>query len=327
MINDAPVVFADPSQESLWRPQNDTRKFYGPTRVRVGLIKSRNLVSIRLLETIGIPYALDYVTRFGFAPDRLPHSLSLALGAADVTPLEMSKGYAAFANGGYQVTPFFIDKIDNSVGQEIFKAKPKIACESCNSTNPPKPDMIPQLAPRILSAQNAYLMTSAMKDVIKKGTGRRALVLKRSDLAGKTGTTNNQVDAWFAGFNSDLVTIAWVGFDQPKSLHEYGSQAALPMWIDFMKVALAGTPLHTMPEPPDIVSVRINKLTGMPADAGQNDTMFELFRKQFVPQRGMTNDSTPVSPYDSNNNASHSNNPTLAQSSVTTPQETTEQLF
>ncbi len=285
IINDAPVVYNDPSQENLWRPQNDTRKFYGPTRLRVGLIKSRNLVSIRLLESVGVDYAVNYVSQFGFNSNNLPHSLSIALGTGNVTPLEMARGYATFANGGYRITPYFISEIDDSRDNVLFKAHPKIACPGCNSSHPPSPELAAQLAPRIISPQVAYLMTSAMKSVIDKGTGRAALNLDRTDLAGKTGTTNNQVDAWFGGFNSDVVTIAWLGFDQPRSLYEYGSQAALPMWMDFMSQALANKPEASMPEPPGLIAMRIDGETGLPANVNSKDSIFETFRQQYAPQK------------------------------------------
>ncbi len=287
LINDAPVVLNDSGQEELWRPQNDTRRFYGPTRLRIGLIKSRNLVSIRLLEMIGIPYARNYITRFGFQSDQLPNGLSLALGSGLVTPLEIADGYATFANGGYKVTPFIIDHITDTQGQLVYQIQPTIACETCiadNSTATTKTNS----APRVITPQNAYLITSALQDVIQAGTGRAARVLKRSDIAGKTGTTNKQIDAWFSGYNGDIVATSWVGFDQPRSLYEYGAQAALPMWIAFMKVALNATPLATLPQPPDIVTMRIDRKTGLPTDASDKDSTFEIFRAQNAPRKTMT---------------------------------------
>ncbi len=286
LINDAPVVVNDPSEEMLWRPQNDTRRFYGPTRLRVGLMQSRNLVSIRLLRAIGPDYAADFAARFGFDPAKLPHGLSLALGSALVTPLEMATGYAVFANGGYKILPYLINHIINSEGKTIYQATPKLACENCSNTNDSQ-DHYPiapmAQAPRVISSQVAYLMTSAMQSVIKHGTGRRALTLKRSDLAGKTGTTNNQKDAWFGGFNSDIVTVCWVGFDVPSTLHEYGAQAALPMWIDFMKQALQGKPENTMAEPADIITARIDPKTGLLAYPGEKNAIFEIFRRKYAP--------------------------------------------
>ncbi len=277
LINDAPVVVSDTGENSLWRPRNDTLKFYGPTRLRIGLIKSRNLVSIRLLQAVGVDYALDYIKRFGFNPNKLPHTLSLALGSGVVTPLKIAVGYSVFANGGYRVKPYFIQKVIDENGKVIYQANPAKACDACTAAE----DAV--TAPQALTPQNAYLITQALRDVIKHGTGRAARVLKRPDLAGKTGTTNDQVDAWFSGFNSNIETTVWVGFDDLKSIHEYGSQAALPIWIHFMRGALANTPEATMPQPPDIVAVRIDPHTGMLAQPDQKNGIFELFRKQNEP--------------------------------------------
>lgn len=288
LINDAPVVVNDPSEEMLWRPQNDTRRFYGPTRLRVGLMQSRNLVSIRLLRDVGPDYAADYAAKFGFDPSKLPHSLSLALGSALVTPLEMATGYSVFANGGYKVSPYLISHITNSNGKVIYQAAPKLACEDCVNLNDSQDHypIAPEVqAPEVISPQIAYLMTSAMQSVIRHGTGRAALVLKRTDLAGKTGTTNDQKDAWFGGFNSDIVTVCWVGFDQPQTLHEYGAQAALPMWIDFMRQALKDKPEATMTEPPNIITAKIDPKSGLLAYPGEKNAMFEIFRKQYAPKQ------------------------------------------
>lgn len=306
MINDAPIVVDSPDG-TLWRPQNSSKKFYGPTRLRVALIKSRNLVSVRLLQMIGVDYTIDYLQHFGFVPSQLPKAFSLALGTASLTPLEIATGYAIFANGGYKVKPYFIDHIVDSNNNIVYQSEPAVACEQCivqaNQAQWQNPDQewqnpdeaklfnhdtqanaVPtNIAPLAISPQIAYLMTSAMQDVITSGTGRRALSLKRADLAGKTGTTNDRKDAWFAGFNSDLATVTWVGYDQPKSLYEYGAQAALPMWIDFMRDALKGKPEHSMPEPPDLITMRINPNTGYPAYAGETNAIFETFRTEDAP--------------------------------------------
>ncbi|MBU0744667.1 MAG: PBP1A family penicillin-binding protein, partial [Gammaproteobacteria bacterium] len=203
IINDAPIVLEDPSTKTLWRPQNDSQTFYGPIRLRTALTLSRNLASIRLLQSIGIHYTVNYLKNFGFEGSReVPPSLSLALGSGSTTPLKMTTGYAVFANGGYKVTPFIINSLveTNKKGNKIiFQANPTTIPEINNpETNSP-------LAPRVISEQEAYLITDALQDVIKNGTARRAKILNRDDLAGKTGTTNEQVDAWFTGFNSDLV--------------------------------------------------------------------------------------------------------------------------
>ncbi len=301
IINDAPIVEQDfGGENSLWRPQNDSLRFYGPTPLRIGLIQSRNLVSIRLLRDIGVPYAINYLQRFGFDPANLPHGLSLALGSASVTPMEMASGYTIIANGGHKTTPYFIEKIVDESGKTIYNANPMFACNNnCTAAQ------LAHQAPQAISPQVSYLMTHAMQGVIKYGTGRAALTLKRSDLAGKTGTTNDQIDAWFSGFNSDLVTTVWVGFDQPKSLHEYGAQAALPIWINFMGAALKGKPEATLPQPADIINVRIDPNTGLLANPGQRDARFEYFRQQFAPtQYASEQNADQTDSFDAEDNAS-----------------------
>lgn len=287
LINDAPIVLENPTaDDGLWRPQNDDRKFYGPTRLHDALMYSRNLVSIRLLGLIGVNYAVKYLQNFGFAASQMPPVLSLALGTASVTPLQMATAYAVFANGGFRVVPYIIDNIRNSQGQIIYQAKPLTACSTCPDPLPPspgKPLVENTHAPRVISAQNAYLITSALRDVIQHGTATKAKSLGRQDIAGKTGTSQNQVDAWFAGFNSDLVAVAWTGFDQPQSLHEYGSQASLPMWMQFMQSALKGRPEHTLEQPPGIVSIRINLQTGKRTSGDDQNAQFEYFMTPFVP--------------------------------------------
>ncbi|MCK4869496.1 MAG: penicillin-binding protein 1A [Gammaproteobacteria bacterium] len=298
IINDAPVVMSDSGANTLWRPQNVTKKFYGPTRLKVGLIESRNLVSIRLLQTIGIPYTINYLQNFGFDPKKLPDTLSLALGTATLSPLNLATGYAVFANSGYQVKPFFINKILDEDGKTIYQAHPITTPDNNNYLASDNPN-----AQRVITEQNAYLMTNAMQDVIRSGTGRAALKLKRRDLAGKTGTTNNQVDAWFSGFNGDLVTTVWVGFDQPKSIREYGAQVALPIWINFMGRALRGKPNNSMRRPSDITTVRIDPKTGLLAYPGQKNAIFELFRKQYAPTQSTQNSDNSNSNSGNNNSS------------------------
>jgi penicillin-binding protein 1A len=306
IINDAPIVEEHGGgNNSLWRPMNDDLRFYGPTRLRVALTNSYNLASIRLLKTIGLRYALDYISRFGFNPSQLPHGLSLALGSGTVTPLQIVSGYAVFANGGYRITPYFIDNITNQDNQMIYQAQPPLACEDCTAQTSNKTPTALPTAPRAISPQNAYLMTSVLKDVIRSGTGRRALALQRSDLAGKTGTSNNFVDAWFSGFNSDLVATAWVGFDNPESLHEFGSQAALPIWVNFMSQALAGRPVHTLAQPPGIVTARIDPRTGLLAYPGQTNAIFEVFESKYLPTHNATPESDAADT-DENQNANAS---------------------
>lgn len=278
VINDAPLVIENPTDNSLWRPQNVNHKFYGPTRLRTAIIESRNLVSIRVLALMGVPYAVNYLKRFGFVPAQLPPGLSLALGTALVTPLQMAQAYSVFANGGMRVVPFIIDKIHNSQDEVIYQAKPLVACNNDCSNN-----AVP--AQRVISAQNAFLINSALRDVIQRGTAKLAKNLGRSDLAGKTGTTQNQVDAWFAGYNPDIVAVAWVGFDQPQSLHEFGSQAALPMWMQFIQAALKGKPDHALLQPPGVVSVRIDPMTGRRSSTNDPVAMFEYFMLPFLPEQ------------------------------------------
>ncbi|MDI3324690.1 penicillin-binding protein 1A [Pontibacterium granulatum] len=294
LINDAPVVFHDDQLEANWRPENYSKKFYGPTRLREALYKSRNLVSIRILRQIGVSNTVQYLENFGFAKDKLPHNLSLSLGSADMTPLQVVRGYATLANGGYGIEPYFIQRIEDSEGNVIFEAKPATICKNCQYVDPEQPPaVIPQglqvtnlpLAERKVDEQSAYLIYNMMQDVIKRGTGRRALVLQRNDLAGKTGTTNDQKDAWFSGFNRNLTTTVWVGFDQPETLgrREFGGTAALPIWIDYMRVALKDQP-ESAPLPPEgIVSVKIDPKTGLLANPGQKGALFEYFREDDAP--------------------------------------------
>jgi penicillin-binding protein 1A len=287
VINDAPIVIENPIDNSLWRPQNDTHRFYGPTRLRDALIQSRNLVSIRLLDLINLSYAIDYATRFGFARSQLPAGLSLALGTALVTPLQMASAYAVFANTGFKVVPYAIDNIQNK-GNIIYQAKPLMACPTCVVSDADKTKDNTH-APRVLSAENAFLMTSALHDTIQRGTAKEARSLQRNDLAGKTGTTNNQVDAWFAGYNNELVVVTWLGFDQQqRSLHEFGAQAALPMWMQFMQLALQGHPDHPMAQPSGIVSMRVDPQTGKRAGANDPVGIYEYFMNPFVPDNDQT---------------------------------------
>jgi len=304
LINDAPIVYMDENLEGYWRPQNDSRRFYGPTRLRVGLTKSRNLVSIRLLQQLGLNKAINTLTKFGFPKDRLPRALSLALGTAQFSPIEMAGGYATFANGGYKVAPFILQRIEDGQDNLVYQANPPTACPEChilmeaNLDPEAKPqnkiDALIHTAPlgepnipaeKALSPQTAYIMTSILRDAIQTGTGRRAKKLQRADLAGKTGTTNNKVDAWYSGFNQSLVTSVWVGYDTPRTLKEYGSQAALPIWMKYMGAALEGVP-ETRPEQPrGLVTVKIDPETGGLARAGQSNAIFEIFRTEDVPSR------------------------------------------
>ena len=308
IINDAPVVFEDPGIEDEWRPENYSKKSHGPTRLREALIHSRNLVSIRLLHSIGIPFALNHIEKFGFDIERLPKNLSLALGSAELSPWELVRGYSVFANGGFLVEPYFINETKTYEDQIIFRANPLVVCNQCIGIQKQKslteeidtPDEKDESAlsykndsflneiysPRVVDARNIWIMNSITQDVIKHGTGRRALELQRNDLSGKTGTTNDQHDAWFSGFNSNIVTVSWVGFDKfkPLGIRETGGRAALPMWIDYMREALKEMPSSVMQRPKGLVTVRVDSKTGKITNADNPDAMFEVFRLENAPK-------------------------------------------
>jgi len=320
LINDAPVVFDDDSLESTWRPENYSGKFYGPTRMREALVKSRNLVSIRLLRAIGLKFAVQYATQFGFEKKSLPYDLSLALGSGTFAPIEIVRAYAVFANGGYLVKPYFIERIESSDGEILFQNNAFIVCQGCeelenenttdqinsknqeqiNSQTPTKQSIeqesdstLPEIqyAPRVITAQNAYIMRSMMREVVTRGTAVRAKALGRSDIAGKTGTTNDQLDAWFSGYNDQVVTTAWVGFDSQKPLgkRETGGRAALPMWVDFMREALKGAPINLEEQPEGMVTVRIDSETGERASETTRISRFEIFRTSYAPTEKVVN--------------------------------------
>jgi penicillin-binding protein 1A len=287
LVNDAPVVYDTPGLDNQWRPQNYSGQIFGPTRLREGLVHSRNLVSIRVLRSVGVKTVIDYASQFGLPANQMPHDLSLALGSATFSPLQMAEGYSVFANEGFRVKPYYISKITNSDGKVLFEAKPKVACADVNDcpalTQTSGPDNASRLATRVIPADNAYIVGDMMRDVIRHGTGRGALTLGRKDLSGKTGTTNNQIDAWFVGFNANLVAISWVGFDKLKPMGhaETGAGAALPMWVDFMGSALKGKPEALPPKPDDIKTVNIDPQTGQLAVDGGG--IPEIFRAGNVP--------------------------------------------
>lgn len=312
IVNDAPVVYDGSGLESDWRPKNYSGKFFGPTRLREALVKSRNMVSIRVLRSVGHRYTEEHITSFGFGPEQIPQGLSLALGSGVATPLEMARGYAVFANGGYYVEPFVIERIEDVQGEVLFRSSPLMVCEAdCLDLQQQlyrsgedilaedgAPDLGIRVAERVLSKENAYQMVSMMHDVIQSGTGRRARQLGRGDLAGKTGTTNEQRDAWFCGFNGDIVAIAWVGFDQHKPLgrKEVGSVTALPIWIEFMRAALRGKSENKLKRPETIVSVRIDPATGQRVDPGSERGIEETFRAGYVPAEGSGPGTQPAYP-------------------------------
>ena len=298
LINDAPVVFDDPGIEDVWRPENYNRKTYGPTRLREALTHSRNLVSIRLLNSIGVPFALDYVSRFGFDIERLPKNLSLALGSGSVTPWELARANCVFANGGYLIEPYIIKRVETDDNQIIQETNPVIVCRNCshltdalsqvdtNTLNSGTNTHNTRYAQQAIDAQNVWIMNSMTRDVILRGTGQRAMELNRKDLSGKTGTTNDQRDAWFSGFNSEIVTVTWVGFDkfQPLGNQETGARAALPMWIEYMRTALEGIPESIMERPPGLVFARIDPRTGKLAAPDSPDAIFEVFSSKNAPE-------------------------------------------
>ena len=321
IVNDAPIVFEDNELERTWKPQNFSERFYGPTRLREAMVNSRNLVSIRLLRNIGIEYARDYITNFGFERDDLPANLSMALGSASLTPLAMARGYGVFANGGYLVTPRYISTITDMNGKVVYEIRPSIICDDCQpeeeaaveevvaekiepefkplsiatdstevSSSIEEAEQVPNrtevsYASQAITPQNAYLVRSMMMDVVRRGTGVRAMELGRKDLAGKTGTTNEQRDAWFSGYNDYFVTSVWVGFDNhdPLGRSELGGRAALPVWIEYMRVALEGVPDNPPEMPEGLAQARIDPETGLLAPLEREGTIMEIFQAGHLP--------------------------------------------
>ncbi len=357
VINDAPIVHADAGLEDKWRPENYSGRTFGPTRLRVALRHSRNLVSIRLLHAIGVKKALRHIARFGFNTDELPKNLSLALGSGVVAPWQLAGSYTVFANGGYRVEPYFIERIETYSDELLFQANPATVCVDCpedvgNETeettgrddelpepettgrddelpepeNTGRDDELPEpeettgqddelpepenteinpvpvnIAERVVNPQNIWITNHLTRDVIRRGTGAKAYrELKRDDLSGKTGTTNDQRDAWFAGFNASIVAVAWVGFDSfgPLGKGEVGGRAALPMWIEYMRVALQNTPTAIMKRPVGIVNIKINKESGCPASADDANAEFEVFMANQLPDNAEC-DKLEI-PYDKN---------------------------
>jgi len=310
LINDAPIVFDDSKQEKAWRPENYGKDLLGPTRLREGVVKSMNLVSIRVLDRIGINTGRKHMLKFGFESNDIPkNDLTIALGSPNVPPLAMARAYSVFANGGY-----LIDPITNQNGEILYKHEKVVLCDDCEgklkqqkhneivlendknitltinseseSTSEEKIDNI-IYPPRVISAANQFIIESFMKDVVLRGTGRKARAeLKRNDLAGKTGTTNDQKDAWFNGFHRNIVTHAWVGFDTPQAMgrRETGGRAALPIWIDYMRVALENVPEYQRPIPAGVVSAKINRKTGKLAANNNPNTLLEYFIVGHLPK-------------------------------------------
>lgn len=300
IVNDAPFKL----KGSSWNPQNFGHKFGGLTRLRVALAKSKNLVSIHLLQKIGVSYAIDYAIKFGFKKKNLPRNLTIALGTGSVTPLEMATAYATFSNGGYKIDHYFIRKIEDKDHKILFKARPKIACPSCQNpaltekakekqrlaeerlNNQKTPEERPVFAERIMKPHVNYQITSMLQEVARVGTAARAgRILKRSDIAGKTGTTNDQKDAWFCGFTPNKVTTVWVGFDHvaPLGKRETSTRAALPVWIDFMKVALKDTKVAQFPRPQGLIDIKLDARTGSRPTFATSKTILESLVPEQIP--------------------------------------------
>ncbi|HUP28551.1 MAG TPA: penicillin-binding protein 1A [Usitatibacter sp.] len=273
VLNDAPfVIEAAKTGGQLWEPKNYDNKYEGPMRLRTALAKSKNMISIRLLQAIGPHYAQDYVQRFGFDPKMHPAYLTMALGAGSATPLQMASAYAVFANGGYRVKPWFISRVEDNRAATLYAAKPETAGVD---------------AERVLDERNAFLMTTLMRDVVRYGTAAKAMSLGRQDLAGKTGTTNDHIDAWFAGFMGRLVAVSWIGFDTPANLgpNETGGQAALPIWMSYAAKVLKGVPETEISPPAGVVAVNINPMTGLREPGGSSRTT-EYFYQESQPPIG-----------------------------------------
>jgi penicillin-binding protein 1A len=272
VIDDAPLSFSagELGSQDSWEPKNFDGKYSGPIRVRTALTKSKNMVSIRILQSIGARYAQDYVTKFGFARKDHPAYLTMALGAGQTTPWQMANAYAVFANGGYRITPHLISKITDSNGKVIEQLYYPRASKD---------------APRVIDARNAYVMTSMMEDVVKKGTATKAKVLGRLDLAGKTGTTNNQMDAWFAGYNPKQVAVVWMGYDKPKSLgkDETGGKAALPIWIRYMETALKNMPNYGYRIPEGLMQLKVDSYSGLQVGI-DDEGVYDYFYQEFPPR-------------------------------------------
>ncbi|MGL1956058.1 MAG: penicillin-binding protein 1A [Colwellia sp.] len=336
LVNDAPINQWDKSSGIVWRPKNSPEVYVGPLRVRLALAQSKNVIAVRLLKSIGVDAAINHLSSFGFSPDDLPANESLALGSASLTPLEVATGFATFANGGFLIEPYLIDRIENFEGDIIYQANPVQACEQCLATIDAAKEtenlnqdvtensstIIETIsAPRVISEQNAFLITEAMTSAIWdsggnwkngtgwNGTGWRARALKRRDIAGKTGTTNEAKDAWFSGFSRRLVTTSWIGFDDhSRNLgqsaynnnlgrnqiigKEFGAKSAQPAWIDYMKTALADLPVEPFEPPAEIVSVRIDKVTGKLSNKTNKTSMFEYFQLGTAPTEYIRQDNS-----------------------------------
>ncbi len=324
IINDSPIVIESEELETTWRPLNYGGRFHGPTRMREALYRSFNLVSVRILLRVGLPAALEHLKIFSFSGTQVPRDTSLALGSGAMSPLHLAMGYTVFANGGYKVEPYYIDTIYDANGIELKRADPAVVCRTCVPSETAKSSQQPvfataddlidradkfrptadqdadlyaslKIAQRVLDERNVFIVSDMMRDVINRGTGVRARQLNRTDLSGKTGTSNDRRDAWFAGFNADLVATTWVGFDSDRPLggREEGSRTALPIWIHFMETALDGVANHMQPQPAGMTTVRISAETGELATSGDSNAIFETFREEYAPKPKHNNDLDP----------------------------------
>ncbi|MGB0937029.1 MAG: penicillin-binding protein 1A [Colwellia sp.] len=349
LINDAPINHWDKSSGVVWRPKNSPEEYIGPMRIKLALAQSKNVVSVRLLQSMGLDYVISYLSSFGFSKADLPRNESLALGSASLTPMEIVTGFATFANGGFLIEPYIIERVETEAGEVIYQADPALACENCqvndievgelagesflnsdlgimleqqsNESEPlPESDSV-NLAPRVISEQNAFLVTQALYSAIWgadwsvankwQGSGFRARDLKRRDIAGKTGTTNESKDAWFTGYSRRLVTSSWIGFDDPsknlgKSVYnsnldknqitggEFGAKSAQPAWILFMEEALKKVPFEAFEPPSDIVSVRIDKATGKLSNKINKTSEFEYFKVGTQPTEYVTDENIGI---------------------------------
>lgn len=267
LINDAPIVFEDKALEDKWRPRNASGRFYGPTRLREALLQSINLVSIRLLREVGIERVRKYSENFGFKLDELNSDLSLALGTASLSPIKNASAYSVFANGGKAVEPYFINKIVDRTGEVIFqKEEPETK--------------------QVIDARIAFIIQDILQEAAKRGTAKKVSELGRGDLAGKTGTTNEAESTWFTGFNEFLVTTVWVGFDQPQSLgnREFGSSTALPIWLNFMRPNIDFLPRNKNLPPNGIVSIKVDKKTGLKLESDSGNSIFEYYLEEYLPE-------------------------------------------
>lgn len=327
LINDAPINQWDKSQGTAWRPKNSPPTYVGPTRLRIGLAQSKNVMAVRVLREVGLDDTRNYLTRFGFDIDEVPRSETIALGAGSLTPMKVAQGYSVFANGGYYVEPFYISRVETPFGETEFEATPKVVCkEDCKQTITADPmadefaeqdvDAEVQYAPQVISEQNAFLVREMMYSNIWgggdwsagtgwNGTGWRAQPLKRRDIGGKTGTTNDSKDTWYSGYGPGMVATVWVGFDNHNrnlgrtkansnlgknqiTGAEAGAKTAEPAWVDFMGTALAGVPAERKEIPENIVRVRIDRETGLLTNKFDSSSMFEYFEKGTEPTEYIT---------------------------------------